>query len=265
MDGALPPVIFEAKPPPSELSVANIRHALTLGLPDAHGHLPKYDRVTIVANGPSARDFLAEPDVGIRCAVNGSIKLFREAARAPEYWIVCDPQELVLDFLDGPLPETTTYLVASKCHASVFERLRDRKVLLWHSPSADEMDALPRPCCVVFGGVSVTLRALNLFRGMCGTKSFDVWGWDCAFSADGAHHAVAQPHQAASTYVTVEDETGPVIFKDREGTWFHTTVSWAYETESAVEQLRSADYKVRIYGPGLMAAVMRCRKVEATL
>ena len=260
MDGSVP-VIFDGKPPPIDLTLANIRHALTLGLPEAHEHLPKIDAVKIVANGPSARD--ATITAKDTCAVNGSLRLFGGIA-PPDYWIACDPNEIVAGFVaDAPL--TTTYLVSSKCHPSVFHALRHHHVLLWHSPDEGTLEPIIGRVGV-FGGVSVTLRAFSLFRGFCGTREFDVWGWDACYGPNDEDHAVPQPgHTPDARYIDVEGTPGPVRFLGDDRGWFKTTASWAYETESAVEQFRSADYKLRIHGNGLMRAVMRCRAVEAVI
>ena len=259
MDGSLlPPVIFQGVPPPAELTLANIAHALTLGLPEAHEHLPKIPAIRLVANGPSARN--APRWVPATCAINGALGLFK--GLAPDYWLACDPNPIVARFLSDA-PFGTAYLVASKCHPSVFHALRRHHVLLWHAPDTDTVDAIAGHVGV-FGGVSATLRALNLFRGLCGTKDFDVWGWDACYGSEGEDHAVPQPgHNPDTRYVEVEGATGPVTFPGDRRTWFKTTASWAYETESAVDQLRTADYPVRVRGPGLMGAVLRCKGVEA--
>src|SRR5580765_5062864 len=174
---ALTEVEFVVSTPVSDEDlVANVRHALTLGLPELCDFEYAWNGpLTVVASGPSA---LKAPFDGKTLAINGALGLFTRAGRAPTYWVACDPQELVADFLDE-MPESTTYLIASKCHPKVFERLRDRKVILWHVHDECTWE-LTKERQPVARAVSVTICAFELMARL-GWRRFDTWGWDGCF------------------------------------------------------------------------------------
>src|SRR5579871_2126319 len=156
------------------------------GLPEAAAERP----VVIVGSGPSARDaalwaFLeANPDQPT-CAVNNALRLFLEHRQTPTYWVACDAEQRVAEFV-ADAPKDTIYLVGSKVHPDVFDRLRDRDVRIWRLDEfGRQSDAFHVPCAV-----SVTLCAQSLLRLM-GYNVFRHWGWDCCF-LDGKDHASPQ-------------------------------------------------------------------------
>jgi hypothetical protein len=241
------PIVFETEIPAAPALRRQVAEALRRPLPRLREGMPHHPHIRIVANGPSARNapLAGDPDSPV-VALNGALALFTRRGLAPDYWVACDPQELVAGFLGDP-PRATTYLVASKCHPAVFDALRDRDVVLWHCPDGIEEDLYPTDEPRILGGISVTLRCFNLFRAGFGTRSFETWGWDGNFGPDGADHAVAQGGVAGERISIAIDETVS----------FDTTVAWAAEAENAVHQLASADYAVTVHGDGLIAGIFR--------
>ena len=186
---------------------ANIQGALGRGLPGLQSLAPF---ARIIAGGPSARN---APLDGVTMALNGALKLFTDRGLAPTYWACCDPQGLMVEkFLAGPLPEETIYLVASKCAPEVFERLGDRRVVVWHVSDFAPAELLPVPC-----GSSVTTCAIPLLLRL-GYPRQEIWGWDCCFGDDGETHANPQEH----FYHEILDV-------EMEGRHFKSTRSWAME------------------------------------
>src|SRR6185369_7368494 len=109
---------FDIRTPADELTIrAHVAHANTLGLPRSNQDAKV---LRVIANGPSA---VLAPLDGPVLALNGAIQLFHNSGRVPMFWAACDPQELVADFLPDNPPRETIYLVASKCHPKVFEKL----------------------------------------------------------------------------------------------------------------------------------------------
>jgi hypothetical protein len=193
----------------------NIRHAMTLGLPEVDD---RDWRLNIVANGPSAGGVKFD---GVSMALNGAIRLFPPDS-PPTFWCVSDPQELVADFLPDDPPRETTYLVASKCHRSVFEKLKDRTVKVWHlSDIEDDVEGMPGMDRRVPCATSVTLTALILAQRI-GVRRIDVWGWDCAFGDDGSHHAGMGEMGITATTVDVR------VGGEGWGKEFKTTPTWAW-------------------------------------
>lgn len=246
-DGSAPvPDEFTGKPIEFELILpvtddtlrANVAHSRTLGIPEADD---RAQHLTLVANGPSAAG--AELGNGMTMALNGALNLFPDD-NPPDFWCVSDPQALVADFIKRP-SHATTFLVASKCHPAVFERLRGFDVRLWHLTDVDIPGVRSVPCAT-----SVTLTALILAQRL-GFRSIDVWGWDCCFGEDGRHHA--GDGEMGVTAGVIDIRVGPEEMDAR----FRTTPTWALEAQEAVgilPLLRWAGVDVTVHGLGLVRA-----------
>lgn len=255
-------VSFEIHTPLDGERIADhIAHACSLGLPEADSAPLKH--LTIIANGPSARLFDVrragcnhheEPIDTL--AVNGALKLFTDQGQAPTYWACCDPQELVADFIPDDPPRNTTYLVASKAHASVFRKLRDRDLRLWHIND----HPIPQGRRAVACASSVTLCALSLMRGAFGYRVFDTYGWDACY--EGLQHHASERPLAELPQGTVHLKVGTTVVDDEfvGGRSFYTTTTWAAEAQDAMIQLHHSDYQVNIHGDGLIKAIRESMK-----
>lgn len=230
-------VVFDLSFPVEDEAIRQqVAAALALGLPEADA--AAIETLRVIANGPSA---LGAPLDGPTMAVNGAIRLFTAKGLAPTFWACCDPQALVADFLDI-VPDETVYLVASKCHPAVFDRLKGRDVRLWHIEDVPGRRNVPTAS-------TVTLCAIALMRRL-GWRRFETWGWDACF-LDGMDHASAQPIGKINLVtVTIGDKA------------FHTTPAWAVEAQDAWRQLAMADYEVDVRGPGLVAEMLSFQGVS---
>lgn len=246
-------VQFDIRTPLDAVAIrAHIQSALARGLTEVEVMAPREERLTIVANGPSA---LAAP---LRrpptLAVNNALRLFADRGLAPDFWIASDPQEFVEEFLRDP-PRETVYLVASKCHPTVFEALRDRRVLLWHCAEPATLDLLVGHL-VIQTSITVTLCALNLMP-VLGYHRLETWGWDGCYLA-GRDHAVAQPHRGDD--ITIE--LGPTLTSTPTPTSaptqrFATTKSWAAEAQEAVRLFQGTRRDVTIHGGGMIGEILK--------
>lgn len=231
------PVEFDIRVPcGDDVLISNVASCLKRGLPELARHAPVEQALAVIANGPSAWN--AEFDGKPTLAVNGALKLFTDRNAAPDYWIGCDPQAHMADFLKVA-PKDTIYLVASKCDPGVFDALKDRTVLVWHVGEDGTADLVrdldPVPCAV-----SVTICAFDVMERL-GFCSFDTWGWDGCYGPHGEDHANPQAHKATD----IENEVGDRTFK--------TTTSWALEAQDAWNKLRG--WPIRIHGGGMIGAV----------
>ncbi len=231
-------VEFEIHTPVADVGlVANVRSCLKRGLPELPRLPPTEQGLLVIANGPTAR--LANlRDGRPTLAINGSLTLFLEQGIAPDYYIACDPQAHLADFLKIA-PISTTYLIASKCHPSVFEALKDRHVIVWHVGEAGTIDLLhthdPVGCAV-----SVTICAFEVMERL-GFCSFETWGWDCSMGPNGEDHASPQAHR------------GTDIENDVDGVLFQTTTSWCLEAQDGFNKLRG--WPIKINGGGMIGAI----------
>lgn len=247
------PITFALHTPDEDLA-AHVAHALSLGLPEADC---EQKNLHFIANGPSSLSYNFDaaanwhhyPEAQVETAtVNGGLKLFTDRGMAPTYWLCCDPQELVAtDFLSGVLPEETIYMVASKCHPSVFERLKDRKVVLWHVNDVPMKLVRQVPCAV-----SVTLCALMLFHRLM-YRRIDAWGWDLCFAQDGTHHGATGD---LDRRVEIKDLE---IGEGDDALWFKSTPPWCAEITDAtgvLPVLKWCGTDVVIHGGGMLGAII---------
>ncbi len=231
-------------PATDETCLAQIASSLKRGIPEALSRLS----LTVIANGPSARNVDLKSIKGHTLALNGAINLFLEQGVTPTYWAACDPQECVADMLPDSPPKNITYLVASKCHPRVFEKLKGCYVQLWHVKDHAAEDKAR----VVLAS-SITICATWLMHRL-GFTDFEFYGWDGCFM-DGRHHASGNADWGAPplhiNYGGVIDN-GEVIG----GRTFATTRTWAAEGEGAVQFFQLAEYfdiNVKIHGDGMFA------------
>jgi hypothetical protein len=233
-------ITFDVKTPVANAGLtANVRHALSLGLPELRDFEYAWEgAIKVIANGPSAR----QADLsGKTLALNGALKLFTDKGLAPTYWACCDPQELVADFLENA-PIQTTYLIASKCHPKVFDRLKGRNVILWHVNEDGEAGKIVSDRAPVSRAVSVTTCMFEVMARL-GWRKFDCWGWDgCVL--DGQEHAVSQANLGNHVEIEHLDVT------------YTSTPAWALEAEDAISALRGFPFPIRIHGGGFLGAVL---------
>lgn len=227
---------------------AQIAATLARGLPEALSRR----RLVVIANGPSALEADLS-SLGDTLALNGAIRLFTDKGLSPTYWACCDPQAVVADLLPDDPPKDTIYFVASKCHASVFEKLKDRKVFVWHLLDYP----LPERACVALTS-SITGSASWMMHRRYAYTDFEYYGWDGCFLGD-RHHASDDSPYAGDTLEVVYGGTivGDTIVG---GEKFHTTKSWMAETHDALQFFQLVRYfgiEVTIHGRGMLRCAQK--------
>src|SRR5258706_1025573 len=267
---------------------SHVAQHLALALPDADAEPLR--NLTIIANGPSA---INAPLHGETLALNGAINLFFNSGRLPTYWAACDPQPIVADFLPADPPHGIIYLVASKCHPSVFQKLQGRDVRLWHIDDHPIPESLRSVACAS----SVTLVAMQLMHQAFGYREFDTYGWDACH--EGMIHHASEPCLAenpsrntidlAVGAEQIEIPARPATRLERSmswlahriqaialwiasrkpipqptgdfqgGRWFKTSRTWAAEAQDACVQIHHADYKANVHGDGLIRAILEAK------
>ncbi len=212
-------------------------------------------KLTIIADGPSAKDVDIWKIDGPILAVNRAINLFTGKGTWPAYSAACDAQALVAGFLPERPPNETIYYVASKCHPDVFQKLKNNKVETWHIGTHGK----DRVC--IPEAISVTISVTWLMARL-GFTDFEYWGWDGCFM-DGKHHA--SNNDDWTDMPTLSLNYGGKIEGDEiiGGRIFQTTRSWAAEAKSADQFFQLAEYfdiGVKIHGDGMFACAQQFLK-----
>jgi hypothetical protein len=180
---------------PSETAHDNIRENLKRGLPRLHD-LPEFKKVkgfdaafAIVGGGPSLKNHLDElKQFEGRMIACGSVHDYlREQGFKPRYAAVCDPDQVMANYLKKPCTETT-YLLSSHCDKSVFTALDGCPIVLWHCAPIDEafLQEVDPQWQAVGGGCTVGLRAISIAL-MMGYTNLHFFGFDSSLSGDDHH------------------------------------------------------------------------------
>lgn len=236
-----------------ESNIENIRINLQRGLPEFAPTIVKNDGVfVIVGSGPSMPAQIdrikIEVDLGRPiCAINGANDFLIENGITPDLFVTCDPRPMPQNFKNPG--QETIYLLASRCHPSSFERLKDHKVMLWHSWSHEKECAELRGRLVVGGGTTSGLRAVNLGYVM-GFRKFRLYGFDSC----------------------LKDKTVKRFTGEKAGQLIDVIVNgevfWC--NAAGAQQARDFQYLYKIFhginiealGGGLIAAIIEARKSQ---
>lgn len=250
---------------PKELVAANVEAAFARDLPRFHlmdGLGKATGPVAIIGGGPSLktqmgalRDF---PGPKIGCGSVNDFLVYQHVE--PEYHLLCDPDPVMAKFVTW-ICTKTNYLVASQCHADVFDAIKNTvdsdqqraKVLLWHATVVDmetnQSIADFRGEPTISGGDAAVLRAWPLAAVM-GFRDFHFFGFDCSFPPDcESQHAYAYGHDR-------EDPIGVTV--DHTGERFITTPGWIAQMNAFTRMLAMShgqEFTVTIHGESLVASM----------
>ena len=237
---------------------SHILAALALGLPELQPALCAHDGTfVIVGSGPSLPQFVDEIK-GERekgrpiCAIKGTHDFLCERGIEPTLFLSVDPRPRVEHLRCKT--ENTIYLIASRCHPEIFQRLKGDRIILWHS-WADEDEAREiwetrKQKLLIGGGTTSGLRAINVAY-MLGFRKFVLYGMDSCLGSDGTKRFNGDlPGQTIDVFVG-----GPT------GRKFLTNHAMAQQA-SDFQQVYNAmpDVTVEAKGDGLLAAIIEERK-----
>lgn len=229
----------------------HIDHALTLDLPEFWPTDAVQDKDLIIcASGPSLRtEFYAVEEAVEQghhvMAINGAHDFLIERGVVPDYAMSIDPQEDTYKNFSKEVD--IQYFLASQCHPEFFKQMKDKRVTLFHLLGRTERDHLRGHKCVLVGGGSTSgLRAMTLAY-MMGYHNQHLFGYDSCYLY--GQRNVNRP---------VEKVVIPLEVNEKE---FFTTPEFAYQADEFQDVLLSlSEVKVRVYGDGLIAEIMKVRK-----
>lgn len=143
--------------------------------------------VSICGAGPSLGDTL-DKLTGDVFAINSAAGFLLERGIVPRWAMIWDCAEMCEKFA-VPHPDVT-YLIGSRCHPKVFERLRDCNVIVWHAAGDHNIDQylgsknVDEP--LVRGGTAGVTRAIYVAYAL-GYRDFHLFGADSSYR-DGKTH-----------------------------------------------------------------------------
>ncbi len=201
----------------------------------------------VVCFGPSLNDTweqLRDHKYIITCS--GAHKFLVERGIIPTWHVEVDPRPYKVELI-GPPRAPTEYLIASTCHADVFEHLKDMRTTLWHvfSNEDEALRILPHGEWALTGGSSVGLRAMTIARFL-GFRHLDVFGMDGCDGPSGKH-AASHPNQPKDRHSV---EYG--------GETYYTTPSMLVCAQSTWHELdEMPDVVATFHGTGLVQAMAK--------
>lgn len=252
----------------------HIRSALARGLPEFQPALCAHDgHMVIVGSGPSLPSFVDEimEERGkgrTICAINGAHDFLCGHGIEPDLFVSCDPRITVLSNIQKT-SEKPKYLLASRCHPSLFD-LKGKQVVVWHSFSSktDAATNPPKPMmtwddfepddeCEVWkgrlgvgGGSTSGLRAIYLAYLM-GYRRIILYGMDSCLAED--RHTKRFSGENVGTGMVVDVIVGGRRF------WCNGALAkQATEFQPIINQLPGLVVDVK--GDGLLAAIMSERR-----
>ena len=234
----------------------NIRYCLTLGLPEIDRMGPLSDvNAVFVGGGPSIENhklMLAEMKRKSKIfALNGSYRWLRNNGILADYHIIADARPENANFID--VSEFPTYLIASHCDKTVFDKLVCKHVLVWHrghegmqdivNPNRDKYDAY------MSGGSTVGLVGMSVAYAM-GFRKFHLFGYDSSY-VDGQGHAYPQSLNDNDRILDID--VGSRSFKS--APWMVQQVNEYVEFAPILVEMGC---EITTYGDGMLQYINRC-------
>ena len=239
--------------------VGNIKSALARGLPELVPAIVRNDGTFVICgSGPSLANFAeeirAEREKGRPiCAVKGAHDWLVDQGIEPDLFVTLEPRDR-RNNVRKPA-EDTIYLIASRCHPSLFDHLSGHKVLLWHSYSqSEESECFKGSNKTLIGGASTSgMRAINIGYFL-GFRKFVLYGFDSCNAEDGVTKRV----DGSQTGKTIDVYVG----SDR-GKKFVCNLAMAKQAEEfQYIYAYMPDVEVEVKGDGLIAEIIKERKLR---
>jgi len=210
-------------------------------------------KIAIVGYGPSLNETWEQLKgfEGPTISCSGATRFLIDRGIVPAWHVEVDPRPHKVKLIGAPHPDVE-YLIASTCHADVFELLKDSKVTLWHVFSNEEeaIRVLPRGEWAITGGCDVGMRCMTIAR-FFGFADMHIFGIDGSFGAAGNRHAAEHPHA---------QKAAPLEY---EGRTFYTTQAMLESAKMVFHEMNQLiDVTPTFYGDGLVQEMAKHYKRE---
>ena len=229
---------------------ANLDKVLSLGLPTAQKLPGRAGKLAIVASGPSVPDFLDDITSSDEIwAINGAYDYLLGQGIVPQGFFAIDPLPALAEYVARAHQDSTFY-VASTCDLSVFDALKNNKVITFHPDSEDLV--YPKDAGRIGGGTTAITRApyLGLLRGW---RDITIYGADSSY--DGREYCYEW-----GSYSTDIDE--PRMWVEVEGKHFQTELGLMKQVSQMGVILQRFNGMLKIKCDGLMDAFLKAPMMD---
>jgi hypothetical protein len=229
-----------------EEAESNLSNTFALDYERFNEHM-RTSQLHICGAGPSLEDSYQEIS-GDVLACNSALGFLLDHDVVPRYAMIWDASPLLVNFAI-PNP-SVTYLLASRCHPSVFERLRGCKIVVWHAGGDYDITGVLERAGInepmVNGGSAAVTRALYLAYAL-GYRELHLHGADSSYRGDRTH-----------VRGSLVPEKRLTVCAQRK--FFDTTPEWAAQVEEfkcIYEAFKQPDLnaKIIVHGDGLLPYV----------
>lgn len=232
--------------------ISRMRAAVERRLPEIAPQEAHDGHAVLVGGGPSLAGDLDEIrrralDGQTIFALNGAAHYLIQKGIQPDYCVLLDARPENVRFVTPH--HDCSYLLASQCHADVFDALPRRKIQVWHCAvqAGDVLPPVDPPHHYVMGNVTVGLTAMSLVF-MMGYRKLHLYGYDSSDALEGDMHAYEQTQgRAESTRLQVwcngrKFTAGIAMYAQAEG------------FEAVAHMLMNADENclITVHGDGLL-------------
>ena len=216
---------------------------------------------SIVGSGPSIKRSYTEL-TGDVFSVNSAIWFLLEKGIVPKYQMIWDAHEVCAKYA-VPHPDVI-YLIASRCHPSVFEKLKDCNVYVWHAGGDhDIIDVLELPDVqkkmggvepLINGGSAGVTRGLFVVNAL-GYNNIHFFGGDSSYEGDETH-IMGSLMKEKDMMCSMGDGT-----EGCPATWFRTTPEWVqqvneYRVMYGMFAIKKG-VKMEVHGGGMLGETHR--------
>lgn len=213
-------------------------------LPLAYQHFKKYTgQVAIVGNGPTLADQLEKLRAfdGKIIACGSGFPYLLSKGITPDFVIILDPSPLMAKCLKK-IPQHTKYFIASHCDPSIFERLKNRRLFVWHAAGEiNPGDHAPEPG--IMGGSCTPLRAWSIAYNM-GFTHIHFFGIDSCFDKSTQQQHADKDYIGPEMATFEANVTDPITNKETLGKdglpiWYLTSPQMAAQAKEFATMLET--------------------------
>ncbi len=182
---------------------------------------PRKKPIAIVGLGPSlAHTWHKLSDYEYIMTTSGAHQYLLSRSILPTWHAEVDYQAHKIELMGKP-DNRIQYLIASTCHPTIFEHLKQQDITVWH-PLLNPIDELkdydfgiPDGEYLINGGANVVLRAMFL-SNFLGFNSIELFGFDLSYPPD-------HPNEYVIDHPSSRDKIKRIKLSAPDGTIYHTT------------------------------------------